>query len=473
MSRLRTSQRDKGTARYNNYFPAPNAELMKTFETIREDIAAGQTNCESITRSYLEAINTKKHLNAFLSVFSDKAIIQAQKVDKKLSEGQAGPLAGMVISIKDVICVKDESATCGSKILENFNSLYDATVIKRLREADAIIIGKNNMDEFAMGSSTENSAFGRVMHPQDELRIPGGSSGGSAVAVSAGLSTSSLGSDTGGSIRQPASFCGVVGLKPTYGRVSRFGLIAYASPFDCICPITLTVKDSATILKIIAGYDEHDSTSVSVPVPDYNKDLTKDVKGLCIGVPKEYFDQSLNVEIREAIELKLDILRKHGAKVKEVSLPYTEYTIATYYILATAEASSNLARYDGARYGFRSNTGTTLSDMFINSRSEGFGNEVKRRIMLGTYILSAGYYDAYYRKGQKVRRLIQEDFNKAFQSVDCLITPTSPTTAFKAGEKMDDPLQMYLSDIYTTSANLAGIPGISIPCGSDHQGFPI
>ncbi|MBF8247912.1 MAG: gatA [Bacteroidetes bacterium] len=446
---------------------------MKTFDSIRKDIAAGTTNCEKITASYLAAIEKQKGLNAFLSVFSEQSLQDARQVDKKLQNGKAGPLAGMVVGIKDVICVKDQRVTCGSKILENFVSLYDATAVARLRQADAIIIGKCNMDEFAMGSSTENSAYGRVKLPQDESRVPGGSSGGSSVAVVAGMCTTSLGSDTGGSIRQPASFTGVVGLKPTYGRVSRYGLIAFSSSMDCIGPLGLNVKDAAHVLRTIAGHDEHDSTSSVVPVPDYVSSLTRDVKGLRVGIPKEYFGKSLNTEIRTAIEGKIEILKKNGALIREVSLPHTDYCIATYYILATAEASSNLARYDGARYGFRAKDTGDLTDMYVQSRSQGFGAEVKRRIMLGTYVLSAGYYDAYYRKGQKVRRLIQDDFNNAFKSVDILVAPTSPTTAFKAGEKVDDPLQMYLSDIYTTSANLAGIPGISIPCGHDKQGLPI
>jgi aspartyl-tRNA(Asn)/glutamyl-tRNA(Gln) amidotransferase subunit A len=446
---------------------------MKSFDVLRSEIAAGKTTCERITEEYLGVIEEKKRLNAFLAVFPEKALERARFIDKKCRDGQAGPLAGMVISIKDVICIKDERVTCGSKILENFNSLYDATVIQRLCAADAIIIGKTNMDEFAMGSSTENSAYGRVKLPQDESRVSGGSSGGSAVAVRVGMSTTSLGSDTGGSIRQPAAFCGVVGLKPTYGRVSRYGLVAYASSFDCIGPFGLTTKDVASVLQIIAGYDPNDSTSADVLLPDYASQLTKDVKGLRVGIPREYFDDALNSEIRQAVEKKIDILRKHGATIEEISLPHTDYTVAAYYILATAEASSNLARYDGARYGFRTENVHDLSDMYVKSRSAGFGMEVKRRIMLGTYVLSAGYYDAYYRKGQKVRRLIQEDFNRSFARVDCLIAPTSPTTSFKAGEKIDDPLQMYLSDVYTTSANLAGIPGISIPCGEDHQGLPI
>jgi aspartyl-tRNA(Asn)/glutamyl-tRNA(Gln) amidotransferase subunit A len=446
---------------------------MKSFDILQTELAVGTTTCEKITKGYLQIIEEKKHLNALLAVFPDKALEQAKSVDKKLRDGCAGPLAGMVVTIKDLICVKDERVTCGSKILENFISLYDATVVQRLRQADAIIIGKNNMDEFAMGSSTENSAYGRVKLPQDEDRVPGGSSGGSAVAVRAGMSTTSLGSDTGGSIRQPAAFCGVIGLKPTYGRVSRYGLVAFASSFDSIGPLALTTKDAASVLQVIAGHDPNDSTSANVPVPNYISQLNKNVKGVRVGIPKEYFGDALNSEIRQAVEKKIDILRAHGAAIVEINLPHTEYTIATYYILATAEASSNLARYDGARYGFRSENAADLSDMYIKSRSAGFGTEVKRRIMLGTYVLSAGYYDAYYRKGQKVRRLIKEDFDKAFMHVDCLIAPTSPSTSFKAGDKMDDPLHMYLSDIYTTSVNLAGIPGVSIPCGEDHLGLPI
>jgi len=446
---------------------------VKTFDQIRHDLAGGTATVESITREYLAAIEHQSGLNAFLSVFPEKALAQAREIDRKRSAGTAGPLAGMVVSIKDVICVKDERVTCGSNILKDFVSLYDATVVDRLRKADAVLIGKCNMDEFAMGSSTENSAFGRVRLPQDESRVPGGSSGGSAVSVRAGMSTASLGSDTGGSIRQPASFSGVVGLKPTYGRVSRYGLVAFASSFDTIGPLALTVRDAARVLHVIAGYDPNDSTSANVPVPDYASALIKDVKGLRIGVPVEYYGPGLNDEVRSAVEKQIDVLRSSGAVVKKVTLPHTEYTIATYYILATAEASSNLARYDGARYGYRGQGVKDLPDMYVKSRSRGFGAEVKRRIMLGTYVLSAGYYDAYYRKGQKVRRLIKQDFDRAFAEVDCLITPTSPTTAFRAGEKVEDPLAMYLSDVYTTSANLAGIPGLSLPCGQDGQGLPI
>ena len=446
---------------------------MRSHESIHADLAAGRTTVESVVTECLASIERQRSLNAFLSVFHEEAVSQARAVDKKVSAGTAGPLAGMVVSIKDVICVKGHRATCGSKILENFVAPYDATVVARLKDADAVIVGKCNMDEFAMGSSTENSAFGRVHLPQDVSRIPGGSSGGSAVSVRAGMATTSLGTDTGGSIRQPAAFTGVVGLKPTYGRVSRYGLIAFASSFDSIGPFGATVHDVASVLQVIAGKDPNDATSSDVPVPDYRMAMTGNVKGLRIGLPKEYYGDGLDSRVRKAVEVQVEKLRKQGAVISEVSLPHTEYTIAAYYILATAEASSNLARYDGARYGFRSKNAGNLTDMYVASRSEGFGAEVKRRIMLGTYVLSAGYYDAYYRKGQKVRRLIKNDFANVFKSVDCLITPTAPTTAFRAGEKTDDPLQMYLSDIYTVSANLAGIPGISLPCGNDPEGLPI
>ncbi len=446
---------------------------MKTHDQISAGLSAGTLSCEALTADYLSAIDRGKHLNAFLSVSSERALHQAREVDKKLKAGRAGTLAGMVVAVKDVICVKGEPVTCGSKILGNFIAPYDATVIRRLREADAVIIGKTNMDEFAMGSSTENSAFGRTKLPQDESRVPGGSSGGSAVAVKAGMATVSLGSDTGGSIRQPASFTGIVGLKPTYGRVSRYGLVAFASSFDQIGPLTASVKDAASVLQVIAGQDERDATSASTPVPDFTSSFSRGVKGLRIGVPKEYFGDAINNEVREAVLARIDFLRSQGAVIREVSLPHAEYTIAAYYILSTAEASSNLARYDGARYGRRTEAPGDLVQMYTRTRSEGFGAEVKRRIMLGTYVLSAGYYDAYYRKGQKVRRLIQGDFHKAFETVDCLITPTSPTTAFKAGERTADPLQMYLSDVCTTSANLAGIPGLSMPCGEDAKGLPI
>ena len=406
-------------------------------------------------------------------MFQRKAIERARDVDRKLAAGKAGRLAGMVIAVKDVICMKGERTTCGSKILENFVSLYDATAVARLQAEDAVIIGKTNMDEFAMGSSTENSAYGPVLNPVDESRVPGGSSGGSCVSVAAGMAHAALGTDTGGSIRQPASFCGIVGLKPTYGRVSRYGLVALASSFDQIGPFAGTVADAAAVLQVIAGHDELDSTSARVPVPDYNAALTKEIRGMHIGLPQEALGTGLDPEVRQAVEQTLDRLRGAGAVVEEITLPHSEYTISTYYILMTAEASSNLARFDGARYGERAPGVRDLAEMYTNSRTAGFGAETKRRIMLGTYVLSAGYYDAYYRKAQKVRRLIQDDFFRAFTKVDCILLPTSPTTAFRFGEKADDPLQMYLSDVYTVSANLAGVPAISVPCGVDGKGLPI
>ena len=446
---------------------------MVDFETLRSRLAGEETTCAGITEQFLAKIETSKRLNAFLKVFRNEALERAHAVDARIAGGSAGPLAGMVVAVKDIISVKGQTVTCGSRVLENFKSPYDATVIRKLEEADAIVIGKTNMDEFAMGSSTENSAFGATLNPADETRVPGGSSGGSAVAVAAGLAQTALGSDTGGSIRQPAALCGVVGLKPTYGRVSRYGLVAFASSFDQIGPFGTSARDVAYVLNVIAGHDPCDSTSANVPVPDFVKALNGDVKGLRIGLPKEYYTSSLDPGIRDAIMQRVDRLKQAGARVVEVSLPHSEYTIAAYYVLSDAEASSNLARYDGARYGKRAGSAKDLLEMYTRTRSEGFGSEVKRRIMLGTYVLSAGYYEAYYRKGQKVRRLIKEDFDKAFRQVDCLITPTSPTTAFKIGEKIDDPLTMYLSDVYTVSANLAGIPGISIPCGVDDRGLPI
>ncbi len=444
-----------------------------TFNITLENLRTSATTVEHTTELFLAAIEQKKRLNAFLSVFADEALDRARVIDRKRAAGTAGPLAGMILAVKDNICIKNHPVTCGSRILQNFTSLYNATVIRRLLDADAVIIGTTNMDEFGMGSSTENSAFGPVHHPFDETKVPGGSSGGSAVAVAAGMVHAALGSDTGGSIRQPASFCGIVGLKPTYGRVSRYGLVALASSLDQIGPLAHCAADAAHVLNVIAGHDPMDSTSADVPVPDYLSFLTGDVKGVKIGLPKESLGQGLHGDVRAAIERCCDMLREGGAELVDVSLPHSEYTISTYYILMTAEASSNLARYDGARYGYRAAAVRDLSDMYIRSRSEGFGAEVKRRIMLGTYVLSAGYYEAYYRKAQKVRRLIQRDFLDAFARVDCMLMPTAPTTAFTLGEKIDDPLAMYLSDIYTVSANLAGIPAISVPCGTDRNGLPI
>ncbi len=445
----------------------------ESYDSYRTRLLNREESVEARVKGYLSVIDQRKNLNAFLSVFEEEALQFARIIDAKINNGKAGTLAGMVIAVKDVLCMKGKRTTCGSKMLEQYEAVYDATVIEKLRDADAVFIGKTNMDEFAMGSSGENSAFGPTKHPLDETRVPGGSSSGSCVAVAAGMATTSLGTDTGGSIRQPAGLCGIVGLKPTYGRVSRYGLVAFASSFDQIGPFANSVRDVARILNVIAGHDERDSTSAEISVPNYLDALDRDVKGLKIGLPKEYFSDGLDAEIRLVIEKKIEQLKNGGAEIVEVSLPHSEYTISTYYILATAEASSNLARYDGARYGYRSPEATDLTSMYVKSRSEGFGEEVKRRIMLGTYVLSSGYYDAYYRKAQQVRRLIQNDFFEAFTKVDCILTPISPTTAFRLGEKMDDPLQMYLNDIYTVSANLAGIPGINVPAGVDKNGLPI
>ncbi len=437
-----------------------------------ELIKSSKLNLVENVNLFLKNTEDQKDLNAFNFVFSDEAIKSAKEVEKKIKNNSAGKLAGMVIAIKDVLAYKDHPLTCSSNILKNFTSLYTATAVQKLIDADAIIIGKTNCDEFAMGSSNENSAFGNVLNPVDKTRVPGGSSGGSAVAVAANLCDVSLGTDTGGSIRQPAAFCGVYGLKPTYGRVSRFGLTAFASSFDTIGPFSKNVEDAALVMEVISGKDLNDSTSIEKEIPDYSTSLLNGKK-LKIGIPKEYFTDGLDEEIKTAILNVVDKLKLEGYEVKEVSLPKTEYTIAAYYILTTAEASSNLARFDGARYGFRANDYSNLKEMYLNSRTQGFGKEVKRRIMLGTYVLSSGYYDAYYRKAQKVRRLIKKDFDNVFSEIDLLITPTTPTVAFKIGEKSDDPLQMYLSDIYTTSANLAGIPGMSIPIGKNSENLPI
>lgn len=435
-------------------------------------IISGKLSLIENVKHFLKNIEEQKDLNVFNYVFSDETIQSAKAVEQKIKNNSAGKLAGMVIAIKDVLAYKDHPLTCSSNILKNFTSLYTATAVQKLIDEDAIIIGKTNCDEFAMGSSNENSAFGNVLNPLDKTRVPGGSSGGSAVAVAANLCDVSLGTDTGGSIRQPAAFCGIFGLKPTYGRVSRFGLTAFASSFDSIGPFSKNVEDAALVMEVISGKDLNDSTSVEKEIPNYSISLLTG-KQLKIGIPKEYFADGLDEEIKAAILDVVDELKLEGYEVKEVALPMTEYTIATYYILTTAEASSNLARFDGARYGFRAKDYSNLKEMYLNSRTQGFGKEVKRRIMLGTYVLSSGYYDAYYRKAQKVRRLIKEDFDNAFKQVDLLITPTAPTVAFKIGEKSDDSLQMYLSDVYTTSANLAGIPGMSIPIGKNSDNLPI
>ncbi len=403
-------------------------------------------------------------VNAFLRLDQEQTI--------GISENKKGVLSGVPISVKDNICIRDKETTCASKILEGFISPYDATVIEKLKNAGANFFGQCNMDEFAFGSSSETSAFGVVKNPWNLDCVPGGSSAGSAAAVAADMSIAALGSDTGGSIRQPAALCGIVGLKPTYGRVSRYGLIAFGSSFDQIGPLTKTVEDSAILLNVISGHDSRDSTSINQPVPDFTAALKRDVKGLRIGLPKEYFIEGLDPEVEKSVRDAAEVYKKLGAEIKEISLPHTEYSVAVYYIVAVAEASSNLGRYDGVRFGMRA-PATTLNEMYFRTRELGFGEEVKRRILLGTFVLSAGYYDAYYLKGQKVRTLVRDDFRKAFQDVDLILSPTAPTPAFKIGEKTNDPIAMYLSDIFTIPANLAGIPAISVPCGFSSTGLPI
>jgi aspartyl-tRNA(Asn)/glutamyl-tRNA(Gln) amidotransferase subunit A len=445
----------------------------KNYKEKLEKIRKGELSLKENVAYFLNEIEINKHLNAFNFVFPDEAIEQAVKVEEKIKSSKHGKLAGLVLAVKDVLSIKGKSLTCSSKILKDFTALYNSTAVQRLIDEDVIIIGKTNCDEFAMGSSNENSAFGNVLNPVDNSRVPGGSSGGSAAAVAAGLCDAALGTDTGGSIRQPASFCGVFGLKPTYSRISRYGLTAYASSFDTIGAFARNTEDIAAILEIMSGWDVHDSTSSKNTVPDLSGNLSLNNKRLKLGFAREYFGEGLSLEVKSAIEIVMDKLKKDGFEIEEISLPHSEYTIATYYILTTAEASSNLARYDGARYGYRSENSSSLLEMYKSSRSEAFGSEVKRRIMLGTYVLSAGYYDAYYRKAQKVRRFIKDDFDEAFKKVDIILTPTSPSPAFKLGEKTSDPLEMYLMDIYTTSTNLAGIPGINIPIAKSSEGLPI
>ena len=412
-------------------------------------------------------------VQAYVHLTRDIAYRQAKEADQKIAGGEDAPLLGVPIALKDLICMKDTRTTCASHILENFVSPYDATVVQRLKDAGAVLIGKTNMDEFAMGSSNENSYFHVTHNPWDLNRVPGGSSGGSGAAVAANECMAALGSDTGGSIRQPAAFCGITGLKPTYGRVSRFGLVAFASSFDQIGPMTKTAEDAAVLMNVIGGHDPMDSTSADVPLPDFTAALSKDIKGLTMGIPKEYFAKGLDADVEKAVREAIKTLESMGMQTVEVSLPHTEYAVATYYILACAEASANLSRYDGVKYGYRSEQADNLMDMYTNTREEGFGEEVKRRILLGTFVLSSGYYDAYYLKGQKVRTLIKRDFEEAFRKCDLMVGPVAPAPAFKQGEKLDDPLQMYLSDIFTISANLAGIPAMSIPCGQSKNNLPI
>jgi len=445
-----------------------------TIHQLHELLSKKEVTSKEVTESFLkriELVDGKVH--AYTTLTPELAIKQAKQADENIRQGKLNTLTGIPLAIKDVLCIQGVKTTCGSKILENFIAPYDATVIKKLKEKGVVFIGRTNMDEFAMGSTTETSHFGTTRNPWDLERIPGGSSGGSAAAVSADECTAALGTDTGGSIRQPAACCGLVGLKPTYGRVSRFGLVAFASSLDQIGPMTKDVKDTAILMNDICGYDPLDSTSVDKEVPDYTQVLGREVKGMSVGIPREYFIEGLDREVEEAIREAVKVLEGLGMNIKEVSLPHTEYAVAVYYLIAPAEASSNLARYDGVRYGYRTQEDVGLLDMYKHSRSEGFGAEVKRRIMLGTYALSAGYYDAYYKKASQVRTLIRNDFEKAFKECDVIVTPTYPTTAFKIGEKVDDPLKLYLSDIFTIPANLAGIAGISIPCGLSSEGLPI
>jgi aspartyl-tRNA(Asn)/glutamyl-tRNA(Gln) amidotransferase subunit A len=433
-----------------------------------------QTSCEEITREYLKRIEEKKHLNAYLEVFTESALAKAKEVDEKLKNNKAGKLAGVIVGIKDNICYKNHKVTASSKILENFESLFSATAVERLLAEDAIIIGRLNCDEFAMGSSNENSAYGKVLNPINEKCVPGGSSGGSAAAVAANLCHVALGSDTGGSIRQPASFCGVVGLKPSYGRVSRWGLIAYASSFDQIGPLTNNVEDAALILEIIAGKDEYDSTASSKPVAQYSKAINsyKD-KNVKIAYLKDCLNNDgLNPEIKSSFNSFIEKLKAKGHVVEGVDFPYLDYLVPSYYVLTTAEASSNLSRYDGVHYGYRSPNATDLESTYKKSRSEGFGKEVKRRIMLGTFVLSSGYYDAYYSKAQKVRRILQDKTKEILSNYDFILLPSTPGTAFEFGQKSADPVAMYLEDIFTVQANLTGVPAISLPLGKHSNGMP-
>src|SRR5579859_255247 len=446
-----------------------------TIDAARSAIQERKTTALALAEAHYDRIQKEDgQISAFLTLSKERALEQADRIDRMAAEGKPLPvLGGVPVGIKDVMSTRGVRTTAGSKILEKYIPPYDCTAVARMEAAGAVVLGKMNCDEFAMGSSNENSAYGPVRNPRDLNRVPGGSSGGSAAAVAADMAVVTLGSDTGGSIRQPASFCGVVGLMPTYGRVSRYGLIAFASSLDHIGPLTKTVKDAAILLGVIAGRDPMDPTSADLPVPDYVAELNKPVRGLKLGVAKEYFGEGLDSEVRNSVESAIQKLAESGCEIVPVSLPHTEYAIPTYYVIATAEASANLARFDGVRYGYRSKNAHTLSEMYRKSRDEAFGAEVKRRIMLGTYALSSGYYDAYYLKAQRVRTLLTRDFEQAFQKVDAIVTPTAPTAAFKLGEKSDDPLSMYLAYIYTVTADLAGVPGISVPCGQTASGLQI
>ena len=451
------------------------ALYQMTIHELHELLKKRAVSSREITQAVYQRIDAvEPRVHAYITLTREAALKQAAAADEKTEPGTIQPLTGIPLAIKDLLCTTGIRTTCGSKILEQFIPPYDATVISRLKEQHAVLVGKTNMDEFAMGSSTETSYFGPTANPWDLERVPGGSSGGSAAAVAADECIAALGTDTGGSIRQPAACCGIVGMKPTYGRVSRFGLIAFASSLDQIGPMTKDVTDTALLMNYISGHDPRDSTAVNREVPDYTRALIPDAKGLRLGVPREYFGASgIDPEVEKAVWEALRILERQGATLTEITLPHTEYAVAAYYLIAPAEASSNLARYDGVKYGYRHPKETDLRDMYEITRAEGFGAEVKRRIMLGTYALSAGYYDAYYRKASQVRTLIRQDFEEAFKACDLIVTPTAPTPPFRLGEKLNNPLQMYLSDIFTIPANLAGLPGISIPCGLSSRGLPI
>ena len=446
-----------------------------TLHELHDRIARREVTSKEVTDAlyrHIKKIDGK--IGAYLLLTEDEAYRRAEEIDRGISKGEEiGDLTGVPMGLKDILCTKGVRTTCGSKILENYVPFYDGTVVKKLKERGMVLLGKLNMDEFAMGSSTENSGFQITRNPWDLERIPGGSSGGSSAAIAADESVATLGTDTGGSIRQPAHCCGVVGMKPTYGRVSRFGLVAFASSLDQIGPITKDVEDCAIMLNAISCYDPSDSTSVNIEVPDYKRFLVKDVKGLRIGIPEEYFIEGIDPDVEKAVREAIRLFETWGAKVESVSLPHTGYAVAIYYIIATAEASSNLARYDGVKYGFRTTGYRDLMEMYSQTRARGFGQEVKRRIILGTYVLSAGYYDAYYKKASQVRTLMRKDFEEAYQKVDVIVAPTAPTPAFKIGEKVEDPLQMYLSDIHTIPVNLAGIPAMVVPCGFSREGLPI
>ena len=445
-----------------------------TISSLQKKLSAGEIKAVDVCRTALDRIESLAELNAFITVTPEAALARAEEIDRAIERGEKfGALTGVVVAVKDNMVIREVRTTAGSKILYNYKPPYTATAVQRLEDAGALIIGKTNCDEFAMGSSTENSAYGPVKNPWDTSRVPGGSSGGSAVAVATGMAMAALGSDTGGSIRQPASLSGVVGLKPTYGRVSRYGLIAFGSSLDQIGTFTNSVEDSARMLAVISGRDPQDSTSSNNPVDDYVSSISEVIRGLRVGIPREYFGEGLDVEVKEAVQNALRKLESIGAELIDLSLPHTEYAVPVYYLIATAEASSNLARYDGVRYGFRAEEASSLKAMYNRTRDQGFGTEVKRRIMLGTYALSAGYYDQYYGKAQKVRSLVERDFRNAFSQCDVIATPTSPTPAFRLNEKTSDPLEMYLSDIYTITANLAGIPGLSLPCGVTSGGLPV